>query len=738
MFNLSSKLINYKIKTFYRTYICINTENLHKKYILLGLIIVLTSISFKAIGQDNFSNDGREFRFCFLDNYFTFEKISFVINSKTPKNSVTISCASYSETFNIWGKDTQINYFRSIGTPTASQFNASRSILITAIEPITLMAMNNALNSTDITTIIPTEKIPSNPVYYINTIRGDQSIGLSNNSLFTIVALEDGVRVNIMPTADSKTSLSKNLLFQTTLNKGQIYRAQAQDSQSFAGTKIWNTNGCKKFAVFEGAICSFVEYNNSSCRGCDHLYNQTIPLQYLGKEYTTIPFVGNLNGYNYQVIATENNSNIFIDGNLVAILNEGEVLKSNESSNNSLCIQSDKKISVSQLMRSGGCNGHPNNLGNPSMISVLPSTQTITHVQFSYTTTSNISNNSSTPSEFYLGIIAKKGKLNEILLNGVLIDTQSFIEKCGYLIGYLSLNPSLNYTLQSKTGIQAYLYALGRDESYATALSSNLSNTQTELKVFENKLSTCDSSYQFIFKASSDSLALYSWNFGDGTTASGDSVTKQYNRVGIYSLKLAIQYPNNVGCNEDSIIKSIEVYKKPYFELGKDSTLCIGKVISIEPINLLKANYLWSNGSSSNRIAINNTQKVWLRVTDSNSCVFSDTIQITFKSCDTNNIIIPNVFTPFKIQNGSSIGDEINDYFEVKMIGYDQLKGIIFNRWGDIIYEFNYPNQEFWNGCINNDISRPCTDGTYYYLYEFTNSSTKLVKKVNGVVRLIR
>lgn len=711
---------------------------MRKINILFGLIICFCLVQNPLNAQTNFFNDGKEFRFCFLDNYFTFEKVSFVIHSKTPKNRVTITCATYSETFNIWGRDTQINYFRSTGTPLASLFNPSRSILITAVEPITLMAMNNALNSTDMSSIIPTEKIPNNPVYYINTIRGDQSIGLSNNSLFTIVALEDGVRINILPTADSKTSLSKDLLFQTTLNKGQFYQAKAQDSQSFAGTKIWNSSGCKKFAVFEGAMCSFVDYNNTACRGCDHLYNQTIPLQYLGNEYTTVPFQGNLDGYNYQVTATEDNTNIIVDGNLVAVLNEGEVLKSREASNNSVCIQANKKISVSQIMRSGGCNGHPNSLGNPSMMALLPNNQTITQVGFSYTTTSNISNNSSIPSEFYLSIVAEKGKLWQLSLNSTRIDTTRFTEKCGKMIGTLSMNPSINYFLQSKTGFQAYLYAMGRDESYASVLSSNFTNNETELTVSENKLSSCDSSYQFTFKANSDSLAIYNWNFGDGSSAVGDSVSKQYNKIGTFNLKLAIQYPNNAGCKEDSITKTIEIYKKPYFELGKDTVICKGKLITFEPSNLPKASYLWSNGSTSNKTTLNSSQKVWLRVTDSNSCVYSDTLQLTFISCDSNNLIIPNVFTPFQIQNGNSKGDDINDFFEVKMIGFDQLRGFIYNRWGEIVYEFTYPEQEFWNGCINNDISRPCSDGTYYYLYEFTNSSTKFTKKVNGVVRLIR
>ena len=218
-----------------------------------AVLLFVTLSLFQGLSAQNQTNNyGKEFRFAFLENYGSFEKVSFVVSSEKANFILRISCAAYSDTFVIYSKDTILNYLKS-GVPSASIFNPAKSIYITASEPISVYALNNSLNSSDISAIIPTERVPTNPIYYINTYRGDESIGKANNSLFSVLALDDSVLMNIMPTCDSKNNLVKNTLYTKYLRKGQVYQEVAMDSQSFAGTKIWTTKGCKKFVVFEGA-----------------------------------------------------------------------------------------------------------------------------------------------------------------------------------------------------------------------------------------------------------------------------------------------------------------------------------------------------------------------------------------------------------------------------------------------------------------------------------------------------
>jgi len=698
------------------------------------VLIFLLAFVFQGVHAQNQTNNyGKEFRFAFIENYGSFEKISFAVSLEKVPTTVSISCGTYSASFLIRRLDTVFD-FTKFGSPKASNFDPSRSILITANNPIALYAMNNASNSSDISAITPSERIPGNPVYYVNTYRGDESLGKANNSLFSVVAIDDSCLINIMPTADSKYNLTKNTPFTILLRKGQVYQEQAMDSQSFAGTKVWNSLGCKKFAVFEGAKCSYVDYSTPTCKGCDHLYNQSRPLQYLGKKFTTLPYFGFTLGYLYQIVATENNTSILIDGVFVKNMNQGEVYIVNQLNNVSVCIEADRPISVVELMKSGDCNGQNDNLGNPSLMTVIPDEQLTTKVGFSFPNTSNISQNPSFPAEFYIGIICPSKYLNSIRINGIAVDSGKFSKSCNMSVGSIKVNPAIGYQISSRYGFLAYMYAFGKDESYATEIGASFESQSTKMLIEPNMTSVCDSFQIFKLKAISDSSANFKWSFGDGTFFSGDSVNKSYNKSGKYKLSLSVKYPNNIGCTSDNISKIISVNTRPYFSLGKDTNVCRGIFFSLAPISKPKTTYKWSDNSSTSVYTVNNNKTVWLTMTDSNLCQFTDTVKVRFINCDTNSIIIPNVFTPGK----SGETDDINDLFETRFTGFNLLSGKIYNRWGVLVYSFNYPEDSYWNGSFDNEQSRPCPDGTYFYLFQFVNSNTNFSKSFNGTVQLIR
>lgn len=710
--------------------------SLHKLKLMLPLMVACFILSGTS-AQNQSNNYGKEFRFTFLENNGLLEKVSFNVSSEKKPFILRISCSFYKDTFIVYRKDTVLSYTRT-GSPSSSIFLPGRSILMSATENISLTAMNNSLNSTDISSILPSEKIPGNPVYYINTYRGDESIGKSNNSLFSVVAIDDSCMINILPSCDSKNNLVKNTLYSVLLRKGQVYIEQAADSQSFAGTKIWNSKGCKRFNVFEGAKCSYVEYNNSSCKGCDHLFNQTRPTQYLGKSFTTVPYTDNSGGYIYQIVATENNTQISLNGNPTTVLSEGQAYLVNQKSNVSVCIKADKKISVVELMKSGDCNGHSNLLGNPSLMTLVPDDQLSTQAAFSYPTTKSISLNPSFPAEFYLAVISKTGTLGKIRLNGTQVDTSKFNATCDMAIASFKMNGSMAYHISSPSGVIAYMYAYGLDESYASEVGFSIENRSTELSILSNKTNVCDSGYQFTFDAKSDSAANFRWAFGDGTSANGNSVNKSYNRTGTFLLKLKVDYTNNKGCTSDSAERTIKIFTRPYFTLGKDTNICNGVFYDIAPVTPPKVSFKWQNGSAGSLLSISKSSLVWLTLTDSNLCAYTDTLDVRFINCDTSNIVIPNVFTPGSSNSEYAKADNINDLFESEFSGYDELKGSIFSRWGTVVYDFAYPSQPYWNGGVQNDLSQPCPSGTYYYVYKYKNSKTGLEKTVNGVVQVIR
>jgi gliding motility-associated-like protein len=109
----------------------------------------------------------------------------------------------------------------------------------------------------------------------------------------------------------------------------------------------------------------------------------------------------------------------------------------------------------------------------------------------------------------------------------------------------------------------------------------------------------------------------------------------------------------------------------------------------------------------------------FLVVNDSEtSCSGKDSIRIHIKEVNTEEcLVFHNVITPN--------GDGANDTWIIDCIENFPLNQVsVFNRWGDVIREFeNYNNTSMaWNGTNSRDESVP--DGTYYYVLAIRNGGS--------------
>jgi len=89
--------------------------------------------------------------------------------------------------------------------------------------------------------------------------------------------------------------------------------------------------------------------------------------------------------------------------------------------------------------------------------------------------------------------------------------------------------------------------------------------------------------------------------------------------------------------------------------------------------------------------------------------------------------IFPNVFTPNN--------DGVNDIWEAFLQGYPTFTIKIFNRWGEPVFETDRLTK-WWNGGINNDINRECSEGIYYYIFESPVNNKKDIQ--SGYIYLFR
>ena len=147
---------------------------------------------------------------------------------------------------------------------------------------------------------------------------------------------------------------------------------------------------------------------------------------------------------------------------------------------------------------------------------------------------------------------------------------------------------------------------------------------------------------------------------------------------------------------------------------GNSLTICSGISATLNGIG--SSNFLWSTGEITNSISVNSQADYYL--TDTSNQCNNDTafirVNITPMDFDMNTkIIIPNVFTPNN--------DDENDILKVVGTNISSLSGKIFNRWGQLVYEWN-DHESGWDG-------KDAPSGTYFYIIEvsfFSEDSQKL------------
>jgi gliding motility-associated-like protein len=113
-----------------------------------------------------------------------------------------------------------------------------------------------------------------------------------------------------------------------------------------------------------------------------------------------------------------------------------------------------------------------------------------------------------------------------------------------------------------------------------------------------------------------------------------------------------------------------------------------------------------------------------LIVEDADGCQFETDINIT-TAIGNENVVIPNVFTPSD--------DLVNQEWQIKGECVQTAKCQIFNRWGNLIHEFNDINGK-WDGKTNGD---QVHEGVYFYKLIVTYSSG-LVVDYHGNITVIR
>lgn len=173
----------------------------------------------------------------------------------------------------------------------------------------------------------------------------------------------------------------------------------------------------------------------------------------------------------------------------------------------------------------------------------------------------------------------------------------------------------------------------------------------------------------------------------------------------------------------DTASVTVRVNHLPSFTFGSDTTLCLSETMFLDATSL-GAKYLWQDSTTNSTYNI--TQQGVFHVDVSNICgLVSDTLEVSYDSCNCE-LFIPNAFTPN--------GDYINPRFSpVSNCALSDYNLVIFNRWGEKVYETNYLDNS-WDGMYQGKLS---PNGVYVYFISYQGKG-KIRTIKNGTVTLIR
>lgn len=87
-------------------------------------------------------------------------------------------------------------------------------------------------------------------------------------------------------------------------------------------------------------------------------------------------------------------------------------------------------------------------------------------------------------------------------------------------------------------------------------------------------------------------------------------------------------------------------------------------------------------------------------------------------------LLVPNIFSPDL--------DGINDFFEVIVPDVEEYHLLIFNRWGNVMFESNAPSIQ-WNGEFE---GTPCAEGTYFSILSIKQGNYQ--EQLEGTIQLVR
>ncbi len=240
----------------------------------------------------------------------------------------------------------------------------------------------------------------------------------------------------------------------------------------------------------------------------------------------------------------------------------------------------------------------------------------------------------------------------------------------------------------------------------------------------------------------------YLWEFGDGSISRSDNPTHTFFAGGNFTVRLRGQ--NEVGTNSEIQKEEyIQVYARPFpdFLVSTRVVYIPDQQAVFRNLSENATSFLWDFGDgttstdSDPRHAYTEEGFYDITLIATNEFGCADTLfrAAEVEAISGGQVNTPNAFTPnLDGPSGGNVGpgndpSRINDIFLPRVEGVERFRMLIYNKWGELIFESN-SQEKGWDGYYQNKLAQ---SGVYVYKLELRYSDGRDIIKV-GDVTLIR
>lgn len=537
------------------------------------------------------------------------------------------------------------------------------------------------------TAVLPVSSVPNTPEYIITTCENSSTNACNSATLspttydasseFVVVGIADESWIEVFPTSSSKSGMTKAYKpVMIRLFKGQVYFYSGvyEDgvSKDLTGTIVRSKTKKSKFVVFAGnrfTGSTLKNRNNLSCNGnyTDHVFEQILPTENWGKQYSALPFAKNKGGYFLRIVAMLDNTSVRVDNYPAMTLNAGQLYVFNVNSDTAVKVIGSKPISVAQFTKTPGCNEFYKkpDLGNVSMVYLVSDDELGKEAYVNPVDQKPIySQNPKYKAERYVNVLCKTADTSYFRIGGKHLH-DSFWKQSNALKGYSYAQIDIDSNtllLQNPKGFLAYLYGFRYHESFAMTVAGHHTLKNYNF-IFDQSCKRDTGLFQLV---NADSLVNIKWRFGnDPTIYSGDSQKYVFPDTGY--MRVTLYAYNQKTSKWDTLSKRIYITIADHTPVLINDTLICGAVgFTVTPKNItFFKEYNWNGGHPSASQYIKHAGLYWLKVTERNGCSFIDTLIVSstprpvadFKRSDS--LICSNFNHPIRFVNLSTSYDSI-------------------------------------------------------------------------------